>query len=94
MRARAEEFGGKFHLASGPGNGTSVRFSIPYTPSETPQEYLRKAVGLGALLVVSTLALARTKSPLMAAVSAFAAIAAVRYTVAYRRVRTRSEAAR
>jgi hypothetical protein len=44
--------------------------------------------------VISILALARTRSPLMAAVSAFAAIGCVRYTVAYRRARTRSEAAR
>jgi signal transduction histidine kinase len=94
MRARAEEFGGKFYLASGPGNGTSVAFSIPYTPTETPREYLRRAVGFGVALVISILALARTRSPLMAAVSAFAAIGCVRYTVAYRRARTRSEAAR
>jgi signal transduction histidine kinase len=94
MRARAEEFGGRFYLASGPGNGTSVAFSVPYTPSETPREYLRRAAGFGVALVISILALARTRSPLMAAVSAFAAIGFVRYTVAYRRARTRSEAAR
>lgn len=94
MRARAEEFGGRFYLASGPGNGTSVAFSIPYTASETPREYLRRAVEWGALLVVSILVLARTKSTVMVVVLAMTAVCVVRYTVAYRRARMRSEAAR
>jgi signal transduction histidine kinase len=94
MRARAEEFGGKFYLASGLGNGTSVAFSIPYTVSETPREYLRKAVGWGVSLVVSILALAWTKSTVMVVVLAMAAVGVVRYTLAYRRTRMRSEAAR
>jgi hypothetical protein len=94
MRARAEEFGGKFYLASGLGHGTSVAFSIPYTVSETPREYLRKAVGWGVSLVVSILALAWTKSTVMVVVLAMAAVGVVRSTVAYRRVRMRSEAAR
>jgi signal transduction histidine kinase len=94
MRARAEEFGGKFYLASGLGNGTSVAFSIPYTVSETPREYLRKAVGWGVSLVVSILALAWTKSTVMVGVLAMAAVGLVRCTVAYRRTRMRREAAR
>jgi len=32
MRARAEEFGGNFNVTSGPGSGTTVVLSIPYTP--------------------------------------------------------------
>ena len=94
MRARAEEFGGKFYLASGPGNGTSVAFSIPYTASETPREYLRRAVEWGVLLVIWTLVFALTKSTVMVVVLAMAAVGVVRYTVAYRRARMRSEAAR
>ena len=94
MRARAEEFGGKFYLASGPGHGTSVAFSIPYTASETPREYRRRAVEWGVSLVVSILVLAWTKSGAMAATSVIAAVGFVRYTVAYRRVRMRTEAAR
>jgi signal transduction histidine kinase len=94
MRARAEEFGGRFYLASGLGNGTSVAFSIPYTASETPREYVRKAVGWGAMVVVSILALAWTKSTVMVVVLAMAAVGLVRYTVAYRRTRMRREAAR
>ena len=94
MRARAEEFGGKFYLASGLGNGTSVTFSIPYTPAETPREYVRKAVEWGAILVVSILALAWTKSTVMVVVLAMAAVGVVRYILAYRRTRMRREAAR
>lgn len=94
MRARAEEFGGKFYLASGPGNGTSVAFSIPYMAGETPREYRRRAAEWGVLLVISILVLAWTKSGGMAATSVVAAIGLVRYTVAYRRARLRSEAAR
>ena len=94
MRARAEEFGGEFYLASGPGKGTSVAFSIPYTASETPREYLRRAVTWGVLLVLWIFVLARTKSILMVVVLAMAAVGVVRYTVAYRRARMRREAAR
>ena len=94
MRARAEEFGGKFYLASGPGNGTSVAFSIPYTAGETPREYRRRAVEWGVLLVISILVLAWKKSGGMAATAVVAAVGLVRYTVAYRRARLRSEAAR
>ena len=37
MRARAEEFGGTFELASRPGGGACVVFSIPYTAAATPE---------------------------------------------------------
>jgi signal transduction histidine kinase len=94
MRARAEEFGGKFYLASGPGNGTSVAFSIPYTATETPREYLGRAMIFGALLVMSIQALIWMKSTVMVVALATAAVGVVRYTVAYRRVRMRSGAAR
>ena len=94
MRARAEEFGGKFELASWPGNGTSVAFSIPYTATETPQEYRHEAVISGVLLAISILIQAWTKSRVMVIWSAIAAVGVVRYTVAYRRARMRSEAAR
>jgi signal transduction histidine kinase len=94
MHARAEEFGGKFELISQPGNGTSVAFSIPYTSTETPREYRQRAVTWGILLVISILVLARTKSGGMAAVSVIAAVGVVRYIVAYRRARMRTEAAR
>ena len=94
MRARAEEFGGKFELISQPGNGTNIAFSIPYTAGETPREYRQKAATCGVLLVISTLVLTRTKSGGMAAPAVIAAVGFVRYIVAYRRARTRSEAAR
>jgi signal transduction histidine kinase len=94
MRARAEEFGGKFELISQPGNGTSVVLSIPYTAFETPREYRRRAVTWGILLVVSILVVAGTKSGGMAATSVIAAIGFVRYTMAYRHMRLRTEAAR
>jgi signal transduction histidine kinase len=94
MRARAEEFGGRFYLASGPGTGTSVAFSIPYTPAEVPREYLRRAVGWGLSLVILIPVLARWKSTVVVVMLAMAAVGVVRYTVAYRRVRMRSEASR
>jgi signal transduction histidine kinase len=94
MHARAEEFGGKFELASRPGDGTSVAFSIPYTESETPREYRRRAVVFGLLLVMFLLLLATRKWATMVPASAVAAVGLVRYIVAYRRARMRSEAAR
>lgn len=91
MHARAEEFGGKFELISQPGSGTSVAFSVPYTTAGTPREYRRRAVAWGVLLVISILVLVWTKR--MAAASAIAAIGVVRYLMADRRARMRSEAA-
>lgn len=94
MRARAEEFGGKFELMSQPGRGTTVVFAIPYASADTPEAYRRRAVTSGVLLLISVLVAAWTKSKGVAALSAIAAVGVGRYFVAYRRVRARSEAVR
>src|ERR1035437_5776095 len=93
MRTRAEEFGGRFELISQPGNGTSIVFSIPYTGTEAPREYRRRAVASGLLLVISIALLIWTKSMGNPLLTAFAAVGLVRYLVAYRRAQIRSKAA-
>ena len=94
MRARAEEFGGEFELISEPGGGTSVSFSIPYTTPKPARAYLRRAVGWGLVLVTSIFVFAWTKEVGNVIGSAIAAVGVVRYTMAYRRTRIRSGAAR
>lgn len=94
MRARAEEFGGKFELISWPGNGTYIAFSIPYTAAETAREYRHRAVMSGVLLAGGIGVLAWTRSIGMAAILAVAGVGVVRYVIAYRRAQKRAEAAR
>ena len=69
-----------------------MSFSIPYTRSR-PEEYRRKALQWGALLVVQILFTAYMKSVLAAGVALLAAIAFTRFTVAYFRTRNFREAA-
>ena len=91
MHARAEEFGGTFELASRPGGGTSVAFSIPYAEAATPRQYLRNAVAWGVVLVIAPLVLVRTgqwQVPVTMS-SAIAAFGVLRNVSAYRRVRGR-----
>jgi signal transduction histidine kinase len=52
MQARAEEFAGKFDQVNRPGNGASVRFSIPLV-HERPNSYSLAYVWWGAMLVLS-----------------------------------------
>ena len=85
MRARAEEFGGTFELTTAPGTGTSVAFSVPYTPADRPAEYRRRAVIAAALLACSVLVLLWTRTPGLAAVALVSLIGVVRYTLAFRR---------
>lgn len=91
MRARAEEFGGTFELASRPGGGTSVTFSIPYTDAGLPRVYLRNAVAWGVVLVAAPLVMmfgGRWQVP-AAMSSVIAAFGVLRNVSAYRRVRGR-----
>jgi signal transduction histidine kinase len=91
MRARAEEFGGTFELASQPGSGTSVTFSIPYAEAGLPRLYLRNAVAWGVVLVVAPLVLVLTGKWQVPATmsSVIAAFGVLRNVSAYRRVRGR-----
>jgi signal transduction histidine kinase len=52
MRARAEEFGGHFEVASSPGNGTAVTFSIPRAevPAESANAVYVWGASFGVLL--------------------------------------------
>jgi signal transduction histidine kinase len=48
IRTRADEFGGTFELASHPGRGTTIVFSIPYEQVPASAVYKRKAIEAGA----------------------------------------------
>jgi hypothetical protein len=52
MRTRAEEFGGQLDVASNPGSGTTVMFSIPRR--EVPVESLKPVYFWGAACAVLT----------------------------------------
>ena len=88
MRARVEEFGGKFELISRPGNGTSITLSFPYMAAGTPVEYRNKALWAGVALMFSIAIYPKTDAALP--MSMLAAFGVIRYTVAYRRLQTRS----
>jgi signal transduction histidine kinase len=95
MRARAGEIGAEFELASQPGGGTFVRFSLPYTTAEAPREYLRRALWAGALLVAITVYAVLIKQQYaMTVLLALFAIQLIRNAAAYGRARRRSEATR
>jgi signal transduction histidine kinase len=53
MHTRAEEFGGSFELASAPGSGTTVRFSVPY--ADRGAWSARNVRTLGALWMVTNM---------------------------------------
>jgi signal transduction histidine kinase len=91
MHARAEEFGGEFELISRPNAGTSIAFSLPFASGETPQEYRKKALRWGALLLLLVLLQVWKKSLLIGAPS-IAAIFFLRYLVARHRAQASQEA--
>jgi signal transduction histidine kinase len=91
MRTRAEEFGGTFELASRPGGGTSLTFSIPYAEAGLPRLYLRNAVAWGVVLLIAPLVQVFTGKWHVPATmsSVIAAFGVLRNVSAYRRVRGR-----
>jgi signal transduction histidine kinase len=91
MRARAEEFGGSFELDSQPGRGTSVTLSIPYRRVEPASVYRDRAVELGVSLAVAGVLIFWTRSPLVVAVAAVAAMMMARNVAAYRRAVRRAQ---
>jgi signal transduction histidine kinase len=94
MRTRASEFGGQFELASKPGGGTTVTFSIPHGTSVEPGVYRRKAIGAAVVLVGLVLLFTWTKAYAEGVISVLAAMWLLRFAVAYRRAVKRREVAR
>jgi signal transduction histidine kinase len=94
MRARAEELGAEFELVSRPGEGVSIRFSVPYAKPETPREYLQRTILTGFFLAFFSAFLIWRKQYAMSLMVLIPAIQFLRYLTAYFRVRGRSEVAR
>jgi signal transduction histidine kinase len=90
MRARAGEFDGTFELNSRPGGGTSIAVAIGYVRFEPAAVYRRKAIETGAALVGCCVFLVWRWGAPMIMVTAMAAVATLRYAVAYRRARARA----
>jgi signal transduction histidine kinase len=85
IAARATEVGGTFEVASVPGHGTTVRFSVPCRQPSSARPYATRAVLWGIVFIaVSGFMLSRGVSgrPWTAAIALIAAIAVARYTVA------------
>jgi signal transduction histidine kinase len=93
IRARAEEFSGKFEVISRPGGGTYVAFSVPYTSGLTPREYRNRAAIMAVALGLLILEFAWIKSLWILPWLLLASVGVIRYVVAYRRARLRGEAA-
>lgn len=93
MRERAKEFGGIFELASRPGGGTSVSFSVPYAVGTPRAEYRRQACQWGATLIVGILVAIWIKSIFIACTAVISAIGLAREASAWYHTRRQSEAA-
>ena len=89
MRARAEEFGGALELDSRPGKGSSVTITIPFERPEPARAYRDRAVEMGVSLAVAAVLLRWSRSPLVLAVAAVAAVFTARYVQLYFRLRRR-----
>jgi hypothetical protein len=85
IAARASEVGGTFEVASNPGGGTTVRFSVPCRAPASARPYATRALVWGVVfMIVSSQMLLRgiDAHPWIAAVAVIAAIAVARYTFA------------
>jgi signal transduction histidine kinase len=93
LGARTAEAGGRIVLASTPGHGTSLRFSIPYDP-HTPREFVTKAAAsLGVLAMAASLGVYGVGwRPWLTVITVLAAITMTRYVVAFFRIRRLVEA--
>jgi hypothetical protein len=92
MQSRAADLSGRFELASSPGGGTTVIFSVPFA-TRSPERYLLLAAAFAAALVVCAVLLARGDAGLRTwwiAGVYIGAIGAARYLVAFVRVRRRT----
>ena len=88
MRRRAEEFDGEFELATRPGNGTTIRFSVPYV-LESARRYRRQAAQWGTVVVLyAGMAVVLRHQQLIAVVGiTVGIIALLRNLAAWRRIR-------
>ena len=91
MRARAQGLGGIFEASSRPGAGTSILFAIPYTVTESPDAYRRKALSFAAGFAILTPFCIWRRDPLMALFTFTSGVWALRFWAAYRRVRGASQ---
>lgn len=85
IAARASEVGGTFEVASVPGRGTTVRFSVPCREPASPRPYATRAAIWGVVfMAVSGVMLSRgiAAQPWIVAVAIISAIAVARYIVA------------
>jgi signal transduction histidine kinase len=90
MRARAEELGGRFGLASRPAGGTCVELSIPYAVAD-PREYRGRALYWGGLLSFAVVLLAWRRQIEVVPWAILAALALTRDLIAYLRLRRQSK---
>jgi signal transduction histidine kinase len=96
IAARATEVGGTLEVASVPGRGTTVRFSVPCLEPASARPYALRAVVWAIIFIgVSAVMLSRGIGghPWIAAVAVIAAIAVARYTVAVHALLQRQRAA-
>ncbi len=87
MRARAEEVGGTFELDSRPAGGTSITISSPFERPEPATASRGRAIEAGVTLAVAVVVLRWSRSPILMAFVAVAAILTVRHTLQYLRFR-------
>jgi hypothetical protein len=95
MRNRAAEYDGAFELISLPGEGTVVRFAVPYErTSEDAAQHRHAAYAWGVLLVVLVAAnMFFHRSPQTVGIAVIALIGFARQIGAYVRLRHSKEAA-
>ncbi|HWR52642.1 MAG TPA: sensor histidine kinase [Bryobacteraceae bacterium] len=91
MRNRAAEFDGTFELMSHPGEGATVRFSVPYerTSPDAAQHRRSAYVWAGLLLIFFAANFFFRRSPQTIAVWFIALIGFARHVAAYMRLRRR-----
>jgi signal transduction histidine kinase len=93
MQSRTREVSGRFQLASSPGEGTSITFSVPFA-ARPPERYLLLSAAFTFALIGCAVLLAGSGGgslrPWWIAGVYITAIAAARYLVAFLRVRRRA----
>jgi two-component system sensor histidine kinase DegS len=92
MRRRAEEFGGKFEIASSSKGGATVKFSIPYAGGSR-SEYRNRGIALVLGILGVLLNDVADHWSIAPAVTFVTVIGVIHYLRAYRRPRRLSEAA-
>ena len=93
MQTRAEEFGGQFEQSSRPGQGTFVRFTVPYEFAPA-KAYLPGVWVEGAAVLIAILGvLAGDRTMVLAPIGTACLIGVVRRLIAYRRLQKREAAA-